>query len=171
MIRMNDRDAALSWSHFQFVQDRRGFRDYHFKPKVSAASAPEPFGHIEAHTFDIFTTDEAATTLVGWAWAGTGNVALDQEVVLVFKSDAATFELTSEKSFRPDLRAGFGDKMNVIGEAAGFRTSLPWSDLPAGRYKLGVLIREHSKPVAFRWMGQQYEHTSHGLARAGNTNP
>jgi hypothetical protein len=69
-------------------------------------------------------------------------------------------QLTTDKRRRPDLRDVFGDRMGVIGEEAGFETRLNASELPFGTYRMGVMIWEQGREVAFRWMPNRIEHTS-----------
>jgi len=164
LLRTQDGESAFSWTGKRFINDRHGFREWVFQPELTTISLPEPNGTMKAHAFDAFTSTPERVEMRGWAFANTGGESADQEVLLVLASDESIVALTTEKQVRTDLRRVFGDKMRVKGEVAGFSTSLNLSDLPFGSYRLGVLLREQQRDVAFAWLQNRLDHSpSNGL--------
>ena len=155
-------DVAFAWTGKRFVNGRHGFRELVFRAELLPIARPEPKGDMQAHAFDVFTSTTATVWLEGWAFANTGGASEDQEVHLVLSSEECTFALATEKKDRPDLRAVFGEGMRVEGEVSGYSSSLSLSELPFGTYRLGMLIRERHRDVAFSWLGNCLLHTPSG---------
>ncbi len=172
LVQHQGQDAAFSWTGKRFINGRNGFRELVFLSELRPIAPPEPKGDMRAHAFDVFNSTMATVAMRGWAFANTGGASEDQEVLLVFSSDEATVALTTEKQVRPDLPRVFGDKMRVKGEVAGYSSSLSLSELPFGTYRLGVLIRERQRDVAFAWLEHRLQHSSsNGLVNLATPPP
>ncbi|MDD5706853.1 MAG: hypothetical protein PHR35_13095 [Kiritimatiellae bacterium] len=164
IIRSGDRDIASAWTCKRFIQDRKGFRELVFDPSLVSSNLPESRGDMQAHAFDVFKSTLSRADLTGWAFANTGAASEDQSVYLVFGGESNAYSIATDKRSRPDLRTAFRAGMKVVGEDAGFFTSLNLAELPYGSYRLGVLIRERNRDVAFMWMPNRMLHSvSNGL--------
>lgn len=86
---------------------------------------------------DVVSEDDAALYVSGWAHAGS---SIGQEVEIVLRTRGRTLVFPTTAIPRPDLPRNHPEQARVLAES-GFRSILPKRAVPAGRYRLGVLVR------------------------------
>jgi len=108
---------------------------------------------------DCVKADDKAVRLEGWWYvAGYNNARYKASLILKNKSQNRTFCIDFEPVLREDVALAMQGETNV--ELSGFSVMLLNSELPAGEYETGMLVKDTcSRQKLFRFLGKDYNIT------------
>jgi len=98
---------------------------------------------------EFVKSDVQSISIRGWA-AIEGQDAVDSRISWVFKNGTDIYVVDAESFARPDVTAAFKNKYNL--DHSGFKGKILKNSLPAGKYQVGILIRDarnHKENLVF----------------------
>ena len=114
---------------------RAGMPEFAMPEKITGLPAE---GKI-MYGLDFLKTDADGINLSGWA-AFEGQDASDSRISCLFRNGSDTYIADTEPLARQDVTSAFKNKYNL--DNSGFRIKLLKNSLPAGKYQVGILIRD-----------------------------
>lgn len=114
-------------------------REEFVKP-IKLKKTPKAEGAIG--NIDFFETKKDYVSISGWAAIQNHNTT-DNVISIVFLGAKENFSIATEKSLRKDVTDFFNNKYNY--DNSGFSAKMKLSDLPKGKYKVGLLIENRIK--------------------------
>ena len=91
----------------------------------------------------VLTSVKPCVTADGWAFAADYPKNEDLKTELLLQGEKRSFILETEKIYRPDVAAAFPEEKEL--EYSGFRCSVRQELLPAGDYRIVLLLRSGRK--------------------------